>query len=110
MNTPDLKTYFAPPERANTEEINLHAVKFFDDTQLCHVLNAIPDPVIILNWARQIVYANQSFLQALEVPDIPSVLGLRTGEALDCIHSHEMEGGCGTSIFCRECGAAKATL
>jgi signal transduction histidine kinase len=36
--------------------------------------------------------------------------GLRPGEALHCIHSDETEGGCGTTEFCRTCGAARAIV
>ncbi|WP_320174314.1 HAMP domain-containing sensor histidine kinase [Maridesulfovibrio sp.] len=37
-------------------------------------------------------------------------VGLRPGEALGCIHSVAHEGGCGTSKFCRDCGAATSII
>jgi signal transduction histidine kinase len=36
------------------------------------------------------------------------VTGLRFGEAIGCIYSNEMEGGCGTSKYCTKCGAGQA--
>jgi signal transduction histidine kinase len=38
------------------------------------------------------------------------VVGLRPGEAFRCIHSSETPGGCGTTLFCRYCGAVGAIL
>jgi len=32
------------------------------------------------------------------------------GEMLDCIHWREQPWGCGTTVFCRTCGAVRATL
>lgn len=64
---------------------------------------------MILNQERQLVAANQKLACLLGRP-VESVLGLRLGEAFNCIHSAEEPGGCGTSIFCRTCGAAKAIL
>ena len=45
-------------------------------------------------------------LKALGIDNAEDILGLRPGEALKCIHSHEMPGGCGTSEYCSTCGAA----
>jgi signal transduction histidine kinase len=44
------------------------------------------------------------------IEDIEELLGQRPGEALNCIHSDEMEAGCGTSENCQVCGAANAIL
>jgi signal transduction histidine kinase len=38
------------------------------------------------------------------------VLGLRIGEALGCLHSDETALGCGTTVFCAECGAARSQV
>jgi signal transduction histidine kinase len=38
------------------------------------------------------------------------MIGLRPGEAFNCIHSHAMEAGCGTSEKCSTCGAVNAIL
>jgi len=39
-----------------------------------------------------------------------ALYGFRPGEILNCIHAGENEAGCGTTEFCRECGATKAIL
>jgi signal transduction histidine kinase len=66
--------------------------------------------LVILNQQRQIVFANNLFLQFLDLTNSHSVLGKRPGEAVDCIHAFAEEGGCGTSDFCRTCGAIGAIL
>jgi signal transduction histidine kinase len=65
---------------------------------------------MILNQERQIVFANRAFLRVLGVDDLSSIRGLRPGEALDCLHAFERHEGCGTTEFCRTCGAVKAIL
>jgi hypothetical protein len=37
-------------------------------------------------------------------------LGLRPGEALQCIHANDEPAGCGTTQFCSTCGAAIAIV
>jgi len=105
-----LKTYFAPAERSSPEKIKLESEIFRDETHFRVVMEAMPHIVTILNSKRQIIYANQTLLRALGIEDMTEVLGLRPGEALDCTHSHRMEGGCGTSEFCSTCGAVNAIL
>jgi signal transduction histidine kinase len=56
------------------------------------------------------VFANRAFHTILNIDDTDEVLGLRSGEALDCIHATETAGGCGTTEHCRECGAVLAIL
>lgn len=72
------------------------------------LLSGILECVVILNSHRQIVYANQNFLDFLKVTQPNVLLGLRVGEALHCIHACTMAGGCGTSENCAFCGAALA--
>ncbi len=66
--------------------------------------------VLILNRHRQVIYANRAVLQFVKAPDLSAVVGLRPGELFGCKHSHETGGGCGTTLFCRYCGAVKAVL
>ena len=63
-----------------------------------------------MNEHRQIVALNDTFLKMLGISDAEEKLGLRPGEAVDCIHAHEMDGGCGTSKYCSSCGAAIAIV
>jgi len=44
------------------------------------------------------------------IENMEELLGQRPGEALNCIHSDQMEAGCGTSEHCQVCRAANAIL
>lgn len=67
----------------------------------------MPCFILILNNARQLVFANQNFLKAFHITDIKSILGQRPGEILQCMY-FGIDDGCGTTDFCRFCGAAQA--
>lgn len=104
------ETWFAPPDRLPTREITKQALALAEESLLRQLLDAIPNVVMVLNRFRQVVYANDTLWKTLgeEIP--ANVFGFRPGEIFDCIHSDETDAGCGTSEFCRECGAAKAIL
>lgn len=105
-----LKTHFAPAERADQYQLEGDARVFEDNIILNKIANAVSTMLVILNQQRQIVFANKLFLDFLDVTNSNSVLGKRPGEAVDCIHAFAEEGGCGTSEFCRTCGAIGAIL
>ena len=106
----DLETKFAPPKRSTAREINEEAKMLEDFENLNVFTDNIPDIFLILNKNRQIVYANRALEQFLGLASRTEVYGMRPGEAFLCIHSDDMDAGCGTSEFCSECGAAKAIL
>ena len=64
----------------------------------------------ILNEQRQIVIANAALLHALGATEEEPVLGKRPGEAFRCIHYRGPHDECGSTGFCRFCGAAKVLL
>ncbi|MEW5958549.1 MAG: ATP-binding protein [Chloroflexota bacterium] len=109
-DTTRLPTKFAPAERASTDKIRAQAQYFLDVPLLHQLFDAIPDIVLILNEQRQIIFANSALLKVLGLDSKYSVLGLRPGEALGCTHAFETEGGCGTTEFCKTCGAVQAIL
>lgn len=110
MHDTTLHTYFAPPERATVEELGRQTAAFTTGASLLiAMLDAMPQIVLVLNGQRQIVFANRALLNYLKC-NLPDVLGLRPGEALDCVHATDEEWGCGTAEFCRMCGAASAVL
>jgi signal transduction histidine kinase len=109
-NKTKFPTQFAPAERAEEEKLRGQSIKFSELTILNRFLNAIPDIFIVLNKERQIIYVNSTLLKFLGFNSEREVVGLRPGEALNCIHAFETEGGCGTTEFCRNCGAVKAIL
>jgi signal transduction histidine kinase len=74
------------------------------------VVDSIPMTVLVLNKNRQIVLSNRAVLNLTGLANIDTVLGLRPGELLKCIHSKESESVCGTTEFCQVCGAANAIV
>jgi hypothetical protein len=103
-------TFYAPVERADMGVV-LRQYKYFDDNHLLiQILESISMAMLILNKQRQLVFANKAFLNLVAEVDVTSILGFRAGEALGCLYSEVMEGGCGTSEHCRECGAVRAIL
>ncbi len=105
-----LETQFAPPERTPQEILlaQINALKEHDE--LTRVLDAIPEYVMVLNNEREIVFANKSLLEYLELDDEFLSKGFRPGEAINCQHAFENAAGCGTTEFCKTCGAVISIL
>jgi nitrogen fixation/metabolism regulation signal transduction histidine kinase len=110
MTNKKLKTDYAPAERASSDQINQEADLLIALPLLSQLLDSIPDIVLILNAQRQIVFANQALADAFGILDRREIYGTRPGEALQCIHADETIGGCGTTSFCKTCGAVNAIL
>ncbi len=110
MSKPELLTYFASAERSTDEEIRAQNESFKKDECAFGILEAMPDPAMVLNENRQIVAANTLLIRTLGIDEDSRVLGLRPGELLGCIHSRTMPAGCGTAAVCRLCGALRAIL
>ena len=103
-------TSFAPAPRATNKKIQADHDQLHDAEYVKTVIDALPEVVAILNKERQIVFGNDALLNFLGIVDEESLLGLRPGEAVNCINSGLSEGGCGTSDKCRYCGAVNAIL
>ncbi len=101
---------FAPAERKSPDMIKAEAEQLKSDMDRCSILDVIPELVVIINDERQILYANRTLLEALHLDNDSSILGMRPGELLDCVHAKNDSGGCGTSESCRVCGAVNAVL
>lgn len=101
-------THFLPAERISRAEIEKQTKSFIENKLLKKLVDSITQMLVILNEERQIVYANQSYLNFCNAVDLKSTAGKRPGEAFDCIHSLITKSGCGTSEYCQTCGAAKA--
>jgi signal transduction histidine kinase len=106
----DLPTKFASAQRSSSEEVQIAQQVIGDEKFLVTALNAYPDIVLVLNENRQIIYANEKLVAILGLTGVEDVLGKRPGEAFSCIHSDKEQAGCGTSEFCRECGAVRSIL
>jgi len=105
-----MPTCFAPAERAAEAELRRQVAYFSSETLTRHLLDAVPNVLVILNSHRQIVYANQALQSLLGVGAEALLGGLRPGEALDCIHARRTQGGCGTTENCSTCGAVLSIL
>jgi len=105
-----METYFASPERASKKELIAEIEIANKSPVISGLLNSISGLLAILDEHRQIVALNDSFLQMLGIDDPSEALGLRPGEAVNCIHAHEEPAGCGTTKFCSTCGAAIAIV
>lgn len=103
-------THFAPPERAEYSVVRGQSACFTGQFLFRDMLDHVPDMVMVLNSNRQIVYANLAVLQTTSRTDLSRILGLRPGELFHCKHAAEAESGCGTTQFCKFCGAVNAIL
>ncbi|MCF8261931.1 MAG: GHKL domain-containing protein [Melioribacteraceae bacterium] len=105
-----METKFATPNRTPDDKIILEAAFINKVDDLKFFLNTVPNFVVVLDKNRQIVFANDLFNQFLGIENAQPLIGRRPGEAVNCIHSDDETGGCGTSEACRECGAVRAIL
>jgi signal transduction histidine kinase len=103
-------TMFAPAERADTESVLRDAETLQRAVFAENVVRMMPSLFMVLNRERQVVYKSQRLMDLLGVSSDQEILGKRPGELLNCIHAYERATGCGTTEFCRECGAVRAIL
>ncbi len=102
-------TKLAPAERMSAEEIARQAQLFADRKLLGVLPNVMPCILLAVNEHRQIVFANERFLELLSPEQRQAgVLGQRPGEVLGCVHAFEQQDGCGTAESCGLCGATHA--
>ncbi len=105
-----LSTRFAPAERRPVEEVCERFVEISAKEMLPQILDAMPNICLVINEERQIVFANKAVVELTGVKNRIDLCGLRPGEALNCVHADESDHGCGTTLFCRTCGAVNAIL
>ena len=110
MNAHDDNTFFASPERSRGDELHVELCEVASNEVLKGILRNTSGMLAILNEHRQILAINDTLLKMLGIEDPERVLGLRPGEAINCIHANDMPAGCGTSKFCASCGAAIAIV
>lgn len=103
------RTYFAPPGRAPDMMVRRQGRLVCETALAAVTLDNLQEMVLVLNPERQIVFANRRFR---EVTGDKDPIGLRPGEAIGCVYAmaETTPAGCGTSEFCRTCGAVNAIL
>lgn len=105
-----MQTHFASPERTPDKELHIEIDVVSKNPIISQMLQSVGGLLAVLDQNRQIVSINDTFLHMLGVKDPDTALGLRLGEAVNCIHAHEETAGCGTSRCCSSCGAAIAIV
>ena len=105
-----MDTYYAPAGRDGLNDLLAQKASLEKIENLRDLISSLSYIVFILNEKRQIVFANQLLLSKLGIRDDMLIAGKRPGEALACIHTKEGPNGCGTSEFCRYCGAVNVIL
>lgn len=103
-------TDFASADRFHRQKVQEQASILEESPLAKAFLNGGTDAFLIVNPCRQIVAASGSFRDLTHVRSVDDLLGLRPGEVLNCVNAYKNAGGCGTSEFCRECGAVKAIM
>lgn len=103
-------TSYAPAMRYTNGQLSQQSDLVTQNKLLVSLINSISQMVVILNEHRQIVYANKSYMDFCKVSDSSSLIGKRPGETIDCVNAFRTEAGCGTSEFCKTCGAVNAIL
>ena len=105
-----MDTYFASPEKAKDEELAAEIDFVSSNPVISGLLRSVNGLLAILNKHRQVIALNDPLLRMLGIEDPAQALGLRPGEALQCIHAQDDPAGCGTTKFCSTCGAAIAIV
>lgn len=109
MAATTVDTFFAPAGRDGCETLDVLAAKI-DHTHLFReMVDAVPNPVAILNDKRQVVVANWALSRLLDTTE-SHLRGRRPGEIMQCIHASDGPDGCGTGVHCQACGAVAAIL
>ena len=104
------ESFFAPAGRASQSTL-VKSIEHVTSNPIADtLLRTVSGLMAILNESRQILALNDALLRSLGIDNAEEVLGLRPGEAIECVHAHDHPGGCGTSRHCVTCGAAIAMV
>ncbi len=105
-----MQTYFAPARRTDRRKFKNQVKEISHSPIMTALLNAVTGLIIVFNEDRQIVAVNHSFLKVMGISDPETALGLRLGEALNCVNACKPPAGCGTTPQCASCGAVIAMM
>lgn len=104
-------TWHAPARRGGEASVRRQAELLGEEgAPIEQLFDTVGEAVFVLNEHRQIVFCNRAAADLVGVADRRSVYGLRPGEAVGCLRACDMPAGCGTSQYCRVCGAVNAIL
>jgi nitrogen fixation/metabolism regulation signal transduction histidine kinase len=105
-----ISTKYAPAKREIQIELERQCKIFSQNNLLTKLLKSLSQMLVVLNKQRQIIYANQLYYEFCGVPENESLLGKRPGEVLNCRHAFLKHLACGTTEFCKKCGATNAII
>ena len=106
----DGTSFFAPVDRAEAHDLAQTIQLVSQSPVTTALLRSATSMMCVLNEQRQIVTMNTAYLDSLDVAHADNVIGLRPGEAINCTHSNDHPGGCGTGAHCRGCDVAIAIV
>lgn len=101
---------FLPAKRTEANLLKAQFDELISLPSLRYLCDSMSEGVLIINQERQIVFANRYIKQFTGKTKTEDYLGQRPGELFNCINACNDTGGCGTSLFCTECGAPAAIL
>ena len=101
---------FVPTHPTPSEEFEQRYRRLGTNATLSNVLEAMPQPVAVLDQERQVVAMNAHLLETVAGRHLDDVLGQRPGEFLHCDRVHGSDRRCGTTEACQYCGALAAIL
>ncbi len=104
-----MATKYLPAERESNDTIEEQKKLIENSGLFKYFIKELPHPILILNDKRQTIFYNHALLNILDTNQQIYLFGLRPGEIFQCEHAYE-DDGCGTTEFCRYCGAAKAIV
>jgi PAS domain-containing protein len=97
----NLRLENAPATLYQWKERNTMPLHLFEDNDfLTNTLNVIPFPILVVDDEIRILFWNSAALRLLGSEE---VYQQRDGEMLHCIHSGDMEEGCGYGPHCKTC-------
>lgn len=102
----ELQTDYLSAEKASVVEVGRELVHVATN-DVAREITYLRDSALVLNASRQIVFANEPFMDLVGLFSLVSVIGRRLGEVLMCHHASE-NAGCGTTKHCRGCAIAQA--
>jgi signal transduction histidine kinase len=104
------KTHFAPAERSAPFELQREVRKVSRNAVIDGLVSSVGGLLAVLNEHRQVLAVNDSLLDMLGLKDSTTLLGLRPGEVVGCVHARQPPHGCGTTEYCATCGAVIAMV
>lgn len=101
------QTDYLPSERDTPVEVGRELIHVAT-SDIAREIAHINDMALVFNSARQIVFANELFMEYIGFISLEAVISKRLGEVLGCVNAHLHKGGCGTSEKCQLCILAQA--